>query len=311
MRPMLMGAWENYQRLRPRMAPIYEEAGLPEALLFAMMATETGGKVHAHSRAGAAGPLQFIRSTGRLYGLDVVDGFDLRLDPESATRANVAYLNDRFAELNNNLEKALAAYNGGENRMRRLERRYPDVSFWDKRIYYSLPRETREYVPRIFAAAWLFLHPEDYNLEFPTYDPATVDLVLESPMSVGELTVCLGQSSNDNGWFRTLRNLNPRLEPADRVQAGETIEVPARLVEVYRERCLDGPVVERAALLHDSNYPEEPEMIEYVVRRGDTLGRIASRHRCVALRELAEINRIRPPRYTIRVGQVIKIPSCP
>ena len=82
MRPNLMQAYENYRYLRAEMAPVYAEAGLPEALLFAMIATESGGKVHAISRAGAAGPLQFMRYTGQRYGLIMDDGFDLRLDPE-------------------------------------------------------------------------------------------------------------------------------------------------------------------------------------------------------------------------------------
>jgi len=51
-------------------------------------------------------------------------------------------------------------------------------------------------------------------------------------------------------------------------------------------------------------------MIPYVVARGDTLGRIASRYGCVSLGELAAINNIRPPRYTIRIGQTMKIPRC-
>ena len=59
-----------------------------------------------------------------------------------------------------------------------------------------------------------------------------------------------------------------------------------------------------------ANYPEEPEMMPYIVQRRDTLGRIASRHRCVSLQELAEINNIRPPKYMIRIGQQLKIPSC-
>ena len=68
---------------------------------------------------------------------------DMRLDPESATRANVGYLNDRFEELNGSLEKALAAYNGGEGRMRSLNRRLNGAALWDSRMYYSLPRETK------------------------------------------------------------------------------------------------------------------------------------------------------------------------
>ncbi len=311
LRPMLLDSYENYRFLRDEVAPVYADAGLPEALLFAMMATETGVKVHAFSRAGAAGPLQFMRYTGMKYGLKTVNGFDQRLDPVAATRANVEYLNDQFRALNNSLEKALAAYNGGEGRIAGLQSRLGDVSFWDKRVYYALPRETREYVPRILAAAWLFLHPDDYGLELPKPDAEVTDLELERDASISELSVCLGQVGGvRNGWFRTLRNLNPRLEPGDRVKAGGTLRVPASLVEAYRERCLDGDLVARAAELRDAGFSEKPAMIPYVVRRGDTLGRIAARHRCVTIHELAAINRIRGPRYVIYPGQELKIPNC-
>lgn len=310
MRPMLMDSYENYQYLRQRIAPIYEEAGLPEALLFAMIATETGGRVHSFSHAGAAGLLQFMPQTGRRYGLRTVDGFDQRLDPAEATRANVAYLNDQFAELSNGLENVLAAYNGGEHRMRRLHRQYGGASFWDQRVFYRLPRETREYVPRVLAAAWLFLHPDEYSLEFPDLNNETTELVLQKDASLGELTICLGQVESRNGWFRTLRNLNPRVEPGDRVEAGETISIPRILVPFYAERCLDGEVPQVAAELHDANYPYG-NMDVYTVRRGDTLGRIASRYRCVSTRELADLNNVRAPRYLIRVGQQLRIPGCP
>ena len=82
------------------------------------------------------------------------------------------------------------------------------------------------------------------------------------------------------------------------------------LLPVYERDCQDGEILERARLLFEANYPDEPEMIVYVVRRGDTLGRIASRFRCAGVRELAAINNIRAPRYVIRPGQQIKIPPC-
>jgi len=91
---------------------------------------------------------------------------------------------------------------------------------------------------------------------------------------------------------------------------GKQVEVPAILLPVYEENCFVGEIVERARKLHDANYPDEPELIRYTVRRGDTLGKIAARHRCVSLRELAVINGIRAPRYVIHVGQRLKIPAC-
>jgi membrane-bound lytic murein transglycosylase D len=310
MRPLLLSAHQNYQFLRPQIAPVYEKAGLPEALLFGLLATESGGKVHAYSRAGAAGLLQFMRSTGKRYGLRVEDGFDMRLDPEAAAQASVDYLNDQFKAMNNNLEKALAAYNGGENRVLRLHRKSSGSSFWDSKIYYALPQETRDYVPRLMAAAWLFLHPEEYNLEFPVYETNTTRLVLEQDIALGELAICLGQQQNGLGWFRTLRNLNPRLAPGDRIKAGEGIEFPQILVETYQSHCIAGDLIARAQALHDANYPEEPPMMLYAVRRGDTLGKIASRFSCISIGELAALNRIRAPKYLIRTGQELKIPTC-
>lgn len=311
MRPLLMDAYENYQFLRGQIAPIYEAAGFPEALLFAIIATETGGRVHSFSRAGAAGPLQFMPYTGRRYGLREVDGFDQRLDPAAATRASVAYFNDQFKILNDNLEKALAAYNGGETRVRSLHRRLGGASFWDNRFYYSLPRETREYVPRIFAAAWLFLHPEEHGLEFPQLQVEVVGLELAAEMALDELALCLGQAAGqDNGWFRTLRNLNPRLDPGERVKPGESIVVPAILAEEYALRCTETESLAWIRELHDANYPGDGEVIFYTVRRGDTLGRIASRFSCTSIRELGALNRLRPPSYVIRIGQRLRIPRC-
>jgi membrane-bound lytic murein transglycosylase D len=308
MRPNLMTSYENYLYLRAKMAPIYHEAGLPEALLFGIIATETNGKVHAYSRSGAAGPLQFMRGTGRRYGLTVEDGFDLRYDPVASTKANVSYLNEQLAELNQSLEKTLAAYNGGENRLRRLNRQFKNTDFWDSRFYNSLPGETRQYVPRVLAAAWLFLHPEDYNLKFPKYDTETSVLKLKQDTSLDELSVCFGQElGQTDGWFRTLRNLNPRIDAEESIKAGTEIDIPANLGEIYGAKCLRGELVKLARELHEAKYPE---MIIYTVRRGDTLGRIASRYRCTSQREIATLNNLRSPRYMIRVGQQLKIPGC-
>jgi membrane-bound lytic murein transglycosylase D len=60
MRGALLQSYENYEYMRQLMWPSYERAGLPEALLFGIMAKESNGKVHATSRSGAAGPMQFM-----------------------------------------------------------------------------------------------------------------------------------------------------------------------------------------------------------------------------------------------------------
>ena len=121
MRGSLLNSYDNYQYLRPQMWPTYQKAGLPEALLFGIMAKESSGKVHVRSRAGAAGLMQFMPATGHRFGLGVdATGFDTRFDPHTSAEASAAYLNERMAELDGNIELELAAYNGGEGRARRV-----------------------------------------------------------------------------------------------------------------------------------------------------------------------------------------------
>jgi len=311
-RPNLMRAWENYQYLRHEMWPQYEKAGLPEALLFGMLAQESGGKVHAVSRSGASGPLQFMSATGARFGLGVVDGFDQRFDPALAARANAAYINEQLRAFNDNLELAVAAYNGGEGAMQRLAQRHDDTGFWDPKIYFAVSPETRDYVPMVLAAAWLFLHPERYNLQFPKLDTASAQIVLARPASLDELTVCLGQDGNADGWFRTLRNLNPSFDPRQKLDTGTHLDVPAPLAADYAKLCTSGKWAELAADLHAAALPAapaQPAARSYVVRRGDTLGGIARRHGCSS-GELARLNHLKPPHYLLRVGQGLRISGC-
>ncbi len=322
-RPTLMDTWVNYQYLRSQMAPAYQQARLPEALLFGIMAKESGGKVHAVSRSGAAGPLQFMYATGMRFGLTSDSGFDLRFDPAAAARANAEYVDEQLEIFNNNLEITLAAYNGGEGRMRRMVGDNPSVSFYDPKIYNQLSQETREYVPAVLAAAWLFLHPDSYNLRFPKVDGAPVTITLQRPASLTELTVCLGSAGGmSEGWFRTLRNLNPRLDPQVAQPIGTSLQLPKLLESAYAARCVTGPWPILAADLHAALVPvaskpagaSVPAPIPtaarpYKVRQGDTLVSIVRRLQCSSVQEVAQMNGLK--RHHLAVGHTIKLPSCP
>jgi membrane-bound lytic murein transglycosylase D len=251
-RPQLVDAYENYLFLREQLAPIYADARLPEALLFGLLAQETGGKVHAYSSAGAAGPLQFMPVTARRYGLRPVSGFDMRLDPVAATRASAAYLKALLARFGDDLPKALAAYNLGENKLASLQRGRGEVSFWDAKLSRAVPTETRLYVPGVLAAAWIFAHAADYGLVF-ALETGVTEVTLKDPISIGELTICLGPELNHSGWFRTLRNLNPRMSGDGRMNAGTSLRMPSMLVPLYVEQCAgEAPLLARARDLHEA-----------------------------------------------------------
>ena len=321
-RPALIDAYVNYEYLRTQMEPAYKEARLPEALLFGILAKESGGKVHAVSRSGAAGPLQFMYSTGLRFGLSTNEGFDLRFDPAASARANADYIDEQLKVFNNNLEITLAAYNAGEGRMRRMVGNDPSISFYDPKIYNELSPETRAYVPEVLAAAWLFLHPDSYNLRFPNVDDTLTTVTLERPASLAELTVCLGSSEGMNeGWFRTLRNLNPRLDPQAEQPAGATLHLPEILKNAYATRCVTGPWPILASDLHGaavsldsaaetaaSTHAKRPGSRTYRIRTGDTLSSIVHKLPCSNLQEVAQMNGIRDGR--LRAGHTIKVPTC-
>jgi membrane-bound lytic murein transglycosylase D len=312
--------------MRYLMWPEYEKAGLPEALLFGIMAKESGGKVHAVSKSGASGPLQFMYGTGSRFGLARDEtGFDSRFDPQMAARANAAYINERFAELNKNIEYTVAAYNGGEGRAARLYASSGGKSFWSPEVYAQLPPETRDYVPAVIAAAWLFLHPKQYGLEFPKIDTTPDQFALARDSSINELTICLGNGGSRDGWFRVLRNLNPRYEPDSVIPAGTQLRAPKRISDLYQSQCLQGPRAELAAqLVHASKpvvaaqYVPAPTRSsrksshkphEYRVRSGDNLIAIARDHSC-DLTVLARQNKIKGPDYRIKLGQKLKLTGC-
>jgi membrane-bound lytic murein transglycosylase D len=254
MRGSLLSSYENYETMRQLMWPSYQRAGLPEALLFGIMAKESNGKVHVTSRTGAAGPLQFMYATGRRFGLGPDGtGFDTRYDPHAAAEASASYLNERMGELNHSIELALAAYNGGEGRALRVFQNSGGRSFWDADVYAQFPDETRDYVPMVIAAAWLFLHPRQYGLTFPQVDAKPAPLQLQKPASLYELAICLGNRGVRDGYLRPLRNLNPRYDADSWLPAGTTLNATTRIVGLYGRYCTQGPRADLADRLMRAN----------------------------------------------------------
>ncbi|KQY52090.1 transglycosylase SLT domain-containing protein [Lysobacter sp. Root494] len=250
MRGPLISSYENYQYMRHLMWPQYERAGLPEALLFGIMAKESNGKVHSTSRAGAAGPMQFMYATGRRFGLgDDGTGFDTRYDPRAVAEASAAYLNERMGQLNRSIELALAAYNGGEGRALRVYQGSGGRNFWDADVYNQFPSETQDYVPMVIAAAWLYLHPTEYGLTFPKVDAKPATLRLAQPSSIYQLTICLGNRGEREGYMRALRNLNPRYQAESWLPAGTTINATTKIVGLYNRWCTSGARADLARTL--------------------------------------------------------------
>ncbi|MCD9029947.1 transglycosylase SLT domain-containing protein [Luteimonas sp. BDR2-5] len=342
MRVSLITSHENYQYMQHLMSPAFKRSGLPEALLFGILAKESNGRVHARSRAGAAGPLQFMPATGRRFGLGPDgSGFDTRYDPRAAADAAAVYLNERFAQHGQEIEYWLAAYNGGEGRALRIYREANGRSFWDPTVFNQFPAETKDYVPMVIAAAWLYLHPEQYGLTFPKVDARPATFTLERPASIYELTICLGNGGTRDGYMRVLRNLNPSYEADAWIPRGTTLNGTVRVAGLYRRWCTSGPRAQLAqelvngvprtgvvrtgavevlpAAAADAPRAQAPAAAPapatpppartHRVARGETLGRIAERYGC-EVTTLARANNLRAPAYTVRQGQTLTLAGC-
>ena len=343
MRPSLMDSYENYRYMQHLMSPAFKRHGLPEALLFGIMAKESNGKVHAGSRAGAVGPLQFMPATGRRFGLgNDGTGFDTRYDPRASADAAAQYLTERMAQLGNSIELSLAGYNGGEGRALRVYQSSGGRSFWDYDVYNQFPAETKDYVPMVIAAAWLFLHPKDYGIRWPRVGTRPATITLAQPASIYELTICLGNYGSRDGYMRALRNLNPRWNADSTIPAGTALNATTRIAWLYRFNCGSnskraqlarqlvasnvqsalvriGPMSTApgegtaAAPLQDAPPPARPaapaKQKTYKVQRGETLSSIARKFGC-DLRVVAKANKLKAPKYAIRPGQSLKLEGC-
>ncbi len=137
----------------PYIAPLLKQNGMPEDLVYLAM-IESGFNNFARSHAKAVGPWQFISATGKRYGLMVNWWVDERRDIRKSTLAAVGYLKDLFG-MYQSWELAAASYNAGEAKIARAIRRFGTKDFWVISKHRFLRPETRDYVPKIIAAAIL------------------------------------------------------------------------------------------------------------------------------------------------------------
>ena len=150
------------------MQRIFEEEKLPGDLAYIAM-VESAFLAGSRSSQGAAGPWQFRPLTARAYGLRVSEEADDRYDLEKSTRAASRYIRKLILDFGtgSSVMLALAAYNVGPGKVRRAVRGVEDPikqrNFWYLYRTRALPTETREYVPKIFAAILIGRNPERYG----------------------------------------------------------------------------------------------------------------------------------------------------
>jgi membrane-bound lytic murein transglycosylase D len=244
---------------------------------------------------------QFMRPTGRGYGLRIDGWVDERRDPVKATDAAARHLRDlrrRFGSI----YLAAAAYNAGGGKVGRGLNALPedeeadsllsDATFF--RLYDTklIRRETKDYVPKLIAAALIAKEPGKYGFAVTDPDePFEADSIVVSDMTGLDVIARLAGTT-----VATVRDLNPQyLRLATPPSSRSVVRLPVGTGERTAAAYAELPPSKRVTFR------------EHYVTKGQTASGIARKYG-VALRELYEANpRVRNRK--LRAGQRLVIPT--
>ncbi|HOE16996.1 MAG TPA: LysM peptidoglycan-binding domain-containing protein [Syntrophorhabdaceae bacterium] len=291
----VFGNWlKRAKQYVPVIKDILRKNGMPEDLVYLAM-IESGFNPKAYSTAKASGPWQFIYATGERYGLKVNYWIDERRDPEKSTVAAAKYLRDLFNQFGC-WYLAAAGYNAGERRIEKAIEKHNTNDFWELVKYNTLPRETREYIPRLIAAAVIAKDPEKFGFGSMSYDQPIQFAELNVPGGT-PLTAVAKAASLD---VATVRSYNPEIIRGITPPNLElyTIKLPAP-VDIQK---FAGNL--KTAM---SGQRKVRGLIAYKVKRQDTIAKIAKRYK-VSSTDICLVNGFEDmPK--VKPGMTIQIPK--
>jgi membrane-bound lytic murein transglycosylase D len=281
-------------RYIPMMKKILREHGLPEDLVYLAM-IESGFSTKAYSRAHAAGPWQFIRETGERYGLRVSSWVDERKDPVKSTKAAAKHLSDLFNRFGS-WYLAAAGYNAGEGKITRALNLYNAQNYWEitqeHRRY--IKEETKQYVPKMIAAALIAKEPEKYGFTNIPYESALAYEEVSLPGGVELKDVASACGVN----VETIVELNPELKRwiTPPSASDYLLRIPEgskpRLMENYAQLVKPKPVMAYA---------------EHRVKKGERLSAIARKYGVKPV-VIVRVNRLQG-KERLHAGLILLIPQ--
>tara|TARA_B100000700_G_scaffold11162_1_gene11342 strand:- start:1493 stop:3241 length:1749 start_codon:yes stop_codon:yes gene_type:complete len=277
----------RYVQYKELILPILEEYDLPEELIVVSM-IESGFDPKAVSKAKAVGLWQFMYSTGKQYGLKRNWYIDERQDPVKSTRAAAKYFVDLYDEFED-WYLVLAAYNTGPGRLNRALNLHETSDYWQ---LYSLPKDTKNYIPYYLSSAIILKNPEKYGFKIPKVSPLKFDIVTIEKSA--DLSV-IAKSADTK--VSTIKKLNPELrQPATPSNGPYVLNIPLGKKDSFYEKFNKIPDDEKFAV----------QNVEHRVKKGENLISIASKYR-VLVADLQTINNISNKDF-LSIGQRLKIP---
>lgn len=290
--------------------PIYEkifrDKNVPDELKY-ISVVESSLNPHAISRAGAAGPWQFLWQIGKRYGLTVNDTVDERRDPVLACKAAADYLLESYSMYGDWLV-AIASYNCGRNNIKwAMEKAGGEKDYWTLRKY--LPTETQNYVPAYIATVYMM---NNYRKHGIRSGEAGFNTQTDT-ITTGKTVTLQDVASHGNFSLADLTVLNPAYlrQTIYASQAStKTIIIPATVVFDYNSVArLVGAPERKPAEMSLATMQSTPRVarsyITYRVQPGDTLASIGEKFNHLTAEEIIAANRLTD--NSVLPGKLLKI----
>lgn len=283
----------RYEKL---MKKVLRDNGVPEDLFYIAL-IESGFSSQAVSHASAVGYWQFIRGTGKRYGLEISKLVDERRDPVLATQAASEYFRGLYSVFGS-WYLAMASYNVGENRVKKEVMKHETRDFWELARKNRFPKETINYIPKFIAAKLIGKDPVKYGFEGIDFLPAIEYDTVSLPQAVNLRVMAEKMSLN----YEDFKALNPRFKGEVAPMNGDRLDL--RIPRGQRDLALQ---MAKESVAEKLEYVADVDTQSYKIRRGDNLSTVARRFRTTVayLRDLNDI----PKGKRLKVGTLLYVPD--
>ena len=308
----------NGEEYRHHIEKVFQQYGLPKELYFVGL-IESGYYLGARSHASAVGPWQFIKATGRRYGMKITHELDERQDLFKSTHAAAQYFKD-LNKIFSSWELALAAYNSGENGMIRRIMKYGTSDFYKLSQYKKLPSETINYVPKVLAAMHIMNNAKEYGFVIPNKKHRLFDLTELTPVKKNVSLHVIANRLNVD--YRLIKKLNPELKRSStpRHFSGTYMLRIPKSQYAYKLEDLKTNIIASTTPSSKLSRPESRKEISrrtalndgrpsfYRVKKGDTLLSISRKFE-MAPKLIASLNHFKSWKSKVKIGQKISLNS--
>ncbi len=236
---LLLALWDRPQvilwikraaKFFPHIENILKQYELPIDLKYVPL-IESALRPHARSSQDAVGYWQFIKSTGKHYGLRIDSQVDERRNIFKSTHAACKYIKELEKKFGSYL-LALAAYNMGEFGLKKEIKVQKNSEFFS--LY--LPLETQRYIFKLAAVKLILENRELYGFDLKKSDLYPV-FVFDKINFKSDFQIPIALIANAADLpFKTIKDYNPQLRGYNLDKGAITILIPKGKAKGFKKK---------------------------------------------------------------------------